>query len=86
MKKNSIIKLTYNGTVLPVEVLRFRNTVQDPDPFPRCLGSGSGFISYSNEHNKITWKENLTKNTFCVGPVGLTDKENQVKLCKKVPF
>jgi hypothetical protein len=27
----------------------------------------------------LTGRENLTKNTFCVDPVGPTDKENQVK-------
>jgi hypothetical protein len=37
---------------------------QDPDPFPGCLGSGS--VSYSNGTTKLTGRENLTKNTFCV--------------------
>jgi hypothetical protein len=32
---------------------------------------------------KLTGRENLTKNTFCVGSVGLTDKENRVKMYKK---
>jgi hypothetical protein len=32
---------------------------------------------------KLTGRENLTKNTFCVGPVGRTDRENQVKMYKK---
>ncbi len=32
---------------------------------------------------KLTGRENLTKNTFCVGPVGPTDKENQVKMSIK---
>jgi hypothetical protein len=31
---------------------------------------------------ELTGRENLTKNTFCVGPVGHTDKENQVKINK----
>jgi hypothetical protein len=31
---------------------------------------------------KLTGRENLTKNTFCVGPVGPTDKENQVRCIK----
>jgi hypothetical protein len=31
---------------------------------------------------ELTGRENLTKNTFCVGPVGYTDKENQVKINK----
>jgi hypothetical protein len=36
---------------------------------------------------KLTGRENLTKNTtFCVGPVGPTDKENQVKIYKKYRF
>jgi hypothetical protein len=48
------------------------------DPFPGVLGSGS--VSYSNEHNKINWRENLTKYAFWLGPVGPTDKENQVKM------
>jgi hypothetical protein len=30
--------------------------------------------------------ENLAKNTFCVGPVGPTDKENQVKMYKTYCF
>jgi hypothetical protein len=30
--------------------------------------------------------ENLTKNTFCMGPVRPTDKENQVKVYKKYCF
>jgi hypothetical protein len=42
---------------------------------PRCLGSGS--VSYSNGTTKLTGRENLKKNTFCVGPVGPTDKENK---------
>ncbi len=57
---------------------------QDPDPFPGC--PGSGFVSYSNGTTKLTGRENLTKNTFCVGPVGPTDKENQVKMYKKYCF
>ncbi len=32
---------------------------QDPDPFPGCIGSGS--ISYSSEHNKMTWKGKFNK-------------------------
>jgi hypothetical protein len=32
---------------------------------------------------KLTGKGILTKNTFCVGPVGPTDKENQGKMYKK---
>ncbi len=55
---------------------------QDPDPFPGCLGSGS--VSYSNGKTKLTGRENLPKNTFCVGPVGPNDKENQVKMYKKI--
>jgi hypothetical protein len=31
----------------------------------------------------LTGRENLTKNIFSVGPVGPTDKENQVKMYKK---
>ncbi len=54
--------------------------------FPGCLGSGSGSISYSHEHNKLTGRENWTKNTFCVGPVGPNDKENEVKMYKKYCF
>jgi hypothetical protein len=50
-------------------------------------GSGSGSISYCHEHNKITWKRELNKEYllcgFCVGP---TDKENEVKMYKKVLF
>jgi hypothetical protein len=29
---------------------------------------------------KLTGRENLTMHAFCVGPVGPTDKENQVKM------
>jgi hypothetical protein len=60
-------------------------SVVDADPFFGCLGSGSGSgsVSYSNGTTKLTKKENLTKNTFCVGPVGSNDKENQVKIYKK---
>jgi hypothetical protein len=32
---------------------------------------------------KLTGRENLKKNTFCVGPVGPTAKENQEKMNKK---
>jgi hypothetical protein len=35
---------------------------------------------------KFTRRENWTKNTFCVGPVGPTDKENEVKMYKKYCF
>jgi hypothetical protein len=34
-------------------------------------------------HKKLTGTENLTKYTFCLGPVGPTDKENWVKMYKK---
>jgi hypothetical protein len=47
---------------------------------------GSGSVSYSNGTTKLTGRENLTKNTFCVGPVGTTDKENQAKIYKKYLF
>jgi hypothetical protein len=59
--------------------VRIRIIFHDPDPFPVCLGSGS--VSYSNGTTKLTGRENLTKNTFCVGP---TDKENQVKMYKEL--
>jgi hypothetical protein len=39
--------------------------------------------SYSNEHKKLTGRENLTTFTCWLGPGGSTDKENQVKLYKK---
>jgi hypothetical protein len=32
---------------------------------------------------KLKGRDNLTKNSFCVGPVGPTDKKNQVKVYKK---
>jgi hypothetical protein len=50
---------------------------QDPDPgsIPGRLGSGS--ISHFNEHKEINWKY-----AFCLGPVGPTDKENQVNMYK----
>jgi hypothetical protein len=35
---------------------------------------------------KLTGGENLTKNTFCVDPVGPADKENEVKMYKKDCF
>jgi hypothetical protein len=35
---------------------------------------------------KLTGRENGTKNTFCVGPVGPTDKEKEVKMYKKYFF
>jgi hypothetical protein len=57
---------------------------QDPDPFPWCIGSGS--ISFSNGITKLIGRENLTKNTFCVVPIGLTVKENQVKMFIKYCF
>ncbi len=46
---------------------------------------GSGSVSYSNEHNNITWKEKFNKvqYAFLLGPVEPTDKENQVKVYKK---
>jgi hypothetical protein len=68
------------------------NSVADLDPY-HCSGSGSapgclgsGFVSYSNGTTKLLGRENLTKNTFCVGPVRPTDKENQVKMYKKYCF
>jgi hypothetical protein len=33
---------------------------------------------------KLTGRENLTKNTFYVGPVGPIDMENQVKMYIKI--
>ncbi len=53
------------------------------DPFPGVLGSGS--VSYSNEHNTINWKGKFNK-VFWLGPVGPTDKENQVQMYKKYCF
>jgi hypothetical protein len=35
---------------------------------------------------KLTGRENLTKYAFWWGPIGPTDKENQVKRNKKVLF
>jgi hypothetical protein len=32
---------------------------------------------------KLTGRENLTKYAFCLGPVGPSEKENQVKMYKK---
>ncbi len=66
--------------------IRTRIIFRDPntDPFPDSPGSGS--VSYSNGTTKITRRENLTKYTFCVGPVGPTDKENQAKIYKKYCF
>jgi hypothetical protein len=61
--------------------IRIRIIFQDPDLLPGCLGSRS--VSYSNSTTKLTGRENLTKNTFCVGPVGPNEKENQVKMYKK---
>ncbi len=53
------------------------------DPFLSIPGSGSVFVSYSNEHKKNNWRENLTKYAFWFGPDGPTDKENSVKMCEK---
>jgi hypothetical protein len=35
---------------------------------------------------KLTGRENLIKNIFCVGPLGPTVKEYQVKMYKKYHF
>jgi hypothetical protein len=35
---------------------------------------------------KLTGRENLTRNTFRVGPVGPSDKESQEKMYKKKSF
>jgi hypothetical protein len=51
-----------------------------------CGCPGSGFVSYSNGIKKFKGRENLTKNTFCVGSIGPTSKENQVKVCKTYCF
>ncbi len=56
------------------------------DPYKGVLGSGSGSISFFMSTTKLTGRENLTKYAFCVGPVGPTDKENQVKMYKKICF
>jgi hypothetical protein len=47
---------------------------EDPDSDPKATLMST---------TKLTGRENLTKNTFCVGPVGPNDKENQVKIYKK---
>jgi hypothetical protein len=63
-------------------VLRIRIRIRkDPYHF-----SGSGSVCYPNGTTKLTGRENLTKNTFSVGPVGPSDKENQVKMFKKYSF
>jgi hypothetical protein len=33
---------------------------------------------------KLIGRENLAKYAFCLGPVGPTDKENQVNMYKKI--
>jgi hypothetical protein len=65
-------------------VLRIWIIFRIRDPFLSILGSGS--VSYSNEHNKITGRENLTKNAFWFGPGRPTDNENQVKIYIKYSF
>ncbi len=64
-------------------ITRVDSSVADADLYHF---SGSGSISCSSELNKINWKGKLTKNTFWLGPVGPTDKENQVNLYKKYRF
>jgi hypothetical protein len=44
------------------------------------LGPGSGSISYPNEHNKLTRRENLTKYALWLNHVGPTEKDKQVKM------
>jgi hypothetical protein len=58
---------------LPRSKLYFETSVAvlDPDPY---------------HFQDPTGRENLTKNTFCVGSVGTTDKENQVMMYKKYSF
>jgi hypothetical protein len=51
------------------------NIVQDLDPLPGCLGSGSGSISYTHEHNKINLKGELNEEYLLCGPVGPTKKK-----------
>jgi hypothetical protein len=62
--------------------IRIHIIFQDPGSVPRCLGSGSRSISYSNEHSKINWKGKFNRSTyaFWVGPVGPTAREKQVKM------
>jgi hypothetical protein len=66
--------------------------VADPDPYGsvsfwvpiRSRGcSGSGSVSYSSGTKKFKERENLPKNTFCVGPVGPNDKENYITSLKR---
>jgi hypothetical protein len=54
-------------------------------PCRQCCGSGPGSRSVSIRitFNKLTGRENLAKKILCVGSVGPTDKENQVKMYKK---
>ncbi len=63
--------------------VRIHIIFQDPDTFPGILGSGFRFVSYSlRSKTKLSGRENLTKYAFFLGPVGPTDKENQVKMIK----
>jgi hypothetical protein len=64
---------------------RIRIIFQDPDPFPSVLRSGSVYVSYSYEHNKINWKGQFNNLQYAwrSGPGGHTDKENQIKMYKK---
>ncbi len=66
---------------LPVLRIRICIIFQDLDPFLGCVESRSVSISYDT--TKLTGRENLTKHTFCVGPVRPTDKENQVEMMYK---
>ncbi len=57
--------------------LKIRIIFQYPDP---------GSVSFFNEHNKLTGRENLTIYAFWLGLVGPTDQENQFKIYKKYCF
>jgi hypothetical protein len=55
-----------------------RSIGSDPYNFP-------GSVFYS-EQTKLTGRENLINYAFWLGPDGLTDKENQVKMYRKRTF
>jgi hypothetical protein len=65
--------------VLCFVVVKCRVADSDLYNFP---GSGSGSVSYSNEHDKINWRENLTKFAFWLGPVDLLTRKIKLRCIK----
>jgi hypothetical protein len=64
----------------------FFNLAQDKGQTELCVADPDQFLGVLMSTTNLTGRENFTKYAFWLGPVGPTDKENQVMMYKKYSF